>query len=69
MTVDEFASTVGLDTALAAPAYEAFTAELATPRKSRAARCADLASGLRRLGVPEPAVYTAVHALAMESRR
>lgn len=69
MTVDEFATAVGLDPALAAPAYEVFTHELGAPRKTRAARCADLAEGLRRVGVAEDRVYFAVAEMVRESRR
>lgn len=69
MTVDEFAATVGLSGALLEPAYERFSEEVGAPRKTRAARCADLAAGLRRLGVAEDIVHTAVHELAKGSRR
>jgi hypothetical protein len=69
MTAKEFAALIGLDTSLAAPAYEVFTEELAVPRKTRAARSADLADGLRRLGIPEDQVYLAVGELVRKSRR
>lgn len=69
MTREEFAAAVGLDGELLDPAHEMFCDELAIPRKTRAARCADLAAGLRRLGVPEEIVYTAAHELAKEHRR
>lgn len=69
MTLDDFATTVGLDTALLEPAFEIFQEELAIPSKTRAARCADFADGLRRLGVGEDVVYVAVAALVRECRR
>lgn len=69
MTIDEFAAATGLDHPLLGPAYQVFREELDVPRKTRAARCADLAVGLRRLGVPEDIVYVAVSELAKESRR
>lgn len=69
MTVEEFATTVGLDPALAGPAFEVFAQELAAPRKTRASRCADLAEGLRRVGVAEDRVYFAVGEMVRELRR
>ncbi|WP_280246152.1 hypothetical protein [Nocardia abscessus] len=69
MTSDEFAATLGLDGQLAADAYEVFRDELRAPQKTLAARCADLAEGLRRLDLTEEIVYDAVQTLAMERRR
>lgn len=69
MTAEEFGAAVGIDGDLLAPAFEVFCEELAVPQKTRAARCADLAAGLRSLGIPEPAVYTAVGELVRERRR
>lgn len=69
MTIEEFATTLGLTPTLAAPAYEVFQEELAVPRKTRAARCADLAAGLRRLDVPEDIVYLTVGEMVRQSRR
>lgn len=69
MTREEFAAAFGLDGELAAAAYGMFRDELDEPRKTLAARCADLAEGLRRLDLTEDVVYDAVQALAMGRRR
>ncbi|WP_280473310.1 hypothetical protein [Nocardia asiatica] len=69
MTREEFAATLGLDGQLAADAFEVFRDELRAPRKTLAARCADLAEGLRRLDLTEEVVYSAVQTLAEVRRR
>lgn len=69
MTVDEFAATTGLSGPLLEPAYTIFQEEADVRRKTRAARCADLAEALRRLGVPEETVHTAIHELVKGTRR
>ncbi|WP_454199596.1 hypothetical protein [Nocardia sp. Marseille-Q1738] len=69
MTREDFAAAVGLDGELLKQAHEAFTAELRAPRKTLAARSADLAESLRQFGVDEDVVYSAVTLLAMERRR
>jgi hypothetical protein len=69
VTRDEFAATLGLDGQIAADAYEVFRGELRAPQKTLAARCADLAEGLRQLDLTEEVVYDAVQTLARERRR
>lgn len=69
MTFDEFAAAVDIDPRLAEPAFAVFQEELSVPRKTRAARCADLAEGLRNLGVAEDCVYLAAGELARLVRR
>lgn len=69
MNIDEFNATVGLDGDRLPDAYEIFREELTVPRKTLAHRSADLAGGLRRLGLDEEAVYAAVLTLARERRR
>lgn len=69
MTREEFAAMFGLDGEVAAAAYGMFRDELDERQKTRAARCADLADGLRRLALTEDVVFDAVRALSMELRR
>lgn len=69
MTIEEFGAALGVEPPLLAPAYELFGQEARMPRKTRAARAADLADGLRHLGVPEHAVHIAVHELIKATRR
>lgn len=69
MDVTEFALQIGIDTDQATDAFALFEEELNTPRKTLAARAADLAAGLRRLDIDEAAVHVAVCALAAERRR
>lgn len=69
MSLDEFAAAVGVDDEHRDAAYQMFCAELTAPRKTLAHRSADLADGLRLIGVDETTTYTAVHVLAQERRR
>ncbi|MGW4718883.1 hypothetical protein [Nocardia sp. NPDC004260] len=69
MTVEEFASATGLTDRVLVEGFEAFGEELSAPRKTLAARSADLAQALRQVGADEDAVYAAVCLLAKVRRR
>jgi hypothetical protein len=69
VTLDEFSAAIGFDGDQLPTAFEVFQEESTAPRKTLAARTADLAAGLRLCGLDEDAVAAAVTALAMERRR
>ncbi|WP_306365435.1 hypothetical protein [Nocardia sp. CC227C] len=62
MTMDEFADVTGIEDP---NAFEVFAEELAA-RKTLASQTADLADGLRRIGIEEDGVLQAVTLLARE---
>jgi hypothetical protein len=69
VTLKEFSAAIGFDGEELTAAFEVFQEELTAPRKTLAARTADLAAGLRLCGLDEDVVATAVTTLAMERRR
>lgn len=69
MDVDEFAATVDLPGKRVDEAFELYSAEASAPRKTFAARSADLAFALRRNGFDDSEVFAVVAVLAQERRR
>jgi len=69
ISLDDFGAALGIEEEYLADAHAIFCEELAGPQKTLAARAADLAHGLRGLGVPEETVSAAVCQLRMERRR
>lgn len=67
--IDDFAHALSLDEDMIGDAYEIFCEEVRAPSKTLAARAADLAEGLRQIGLDEQAVAAAVQQLAMERGR
>jgi hypothetical protein len=68
-TIEEFELSLDVHGDELTEAYEIFRGELTVPRKTLAARSADLAAGLRQLGLDESSVAMAVQLLALERRR
>lgn len=69
MTIEEFQAALDVHGDTLDEAYEVFREQLTVYPKSLAARAADLAEELRRIGLEEMAVAAAVEVLAMERRR